>query len=145
VVEGKNPSAATLRMRCRARIAADALAGALEDCNRALELDDENAEVHLLRGEVQFRLDDDAGALADFDTAIRLDRSSAVGYRGRAWALFALGRSSEAMLSFDRSVTLDPDDAETRAGRLILSTILRDWISSAFDASRLIALSVRPS
>jgi tetratricopeptide (TPR) repeat protein len=143
VIEGKDPSSATLLLRCRARAQMGALPEALDDCDRALELNDSNARIYEQRGQVQVRLNDDAGALADYDAAIRLDRQSAVAYRGRAWVLMALERSPEGLLSFDRAVALDPNDYETRVGRLFWNIYLLDWFGTAFDASRVIALTAR--
>jgi tetratricopeptide (TPR) repeat protein len=66
------------------------LTGAMEDFNRAIELNSEYGDAYLHRGSVKERLGDYTGAISDFDKVLEIDPESAnkvMKFRDRAAAL----------------------------------------------------------
>jgi len=51
-----------------------------EDCNKAIELDPENAVAYCNRGNAKLELDQKELAIADYDKAIELDLNDAEAY-----------------------------------------------------------------
>ena len=94
-------------------------AGALDDHNRAIQLDSSRASFYFDRGFAKDGLRDYEGAVLDFDQAIGLDPSDALAYQFRGLARAALGLQSEAETDFNdarsHGYTEDdqPEDPET--------------------------------
>jgi tetratricopeptide (TPR) repeat protein len=75
---------------------------ALEDLNRALELDPKIPEVWDNRARVWFCRGEFTRALADFDQGLRLDPRFAAALAGRGVTYLRLGRPAEAERDFTR-------------------------------------------
>ena len=65
--------------------------GAIEDLNKALELDPKNAKAYSRRGVAKLMLDDLKGAMTDLDKGIELNPNDAVSYINRGSAKVKLG------------------------------------------------------
>src|SRR6267143_1742807 len=76
---------------------------------KALELDAELAEAHVLLAHIHFQYDWDwQGTEAEFKRAFELNSNLAGSYLGYAFYLQAMGRHQEALASAHRAVELDP-------------------------------------
>jgi serine/threonine-protein kinase len=75
---------------------------------RALQLNDLLAPVHVTLGMIRTGSGDAQAALADFDRALALDPANADALREKAAAQQALGRSAEAEALYKRAVELQP-------------------------------------
>jgi len=76
---------------------------------KALELDAELAEAHVLLAHIHFQYDWDwQGTEAEFKRAFELNSNLAGSYVGYAFYLQAMGRHQEALASAHRAVELDP-------------------------------------
>jgi tetratricopeptide (TPR) repeat protein len=82
---------------------------AIEDLDRAIELDPNYAHAFNHRGSVHQSIGQDERAIQDFDWAIKLDPklASAFFHRGNAYA--ALGQHERAIQDFDQAIKLDPN------------------------------------
>ena len=81
---------------------------AIEDLDRAIELDPDNALAYDRRGLAYSRLGDHGRAIQDFDRAVKLDPSVAVYYYNRGNALTSMGFADEALGDLDVAFELDP-------------------------------------
>jgi tetratricopeptide (TPR) repeat protein len=79
---------------------------ALEDANKAIELDQTRAVAFLDRGTIKAIMKDTEGAVADLDTAISLDPSCAEAYHQRGLARRELGMESEAIADITKAKEL---------------------------------------
>jgi tetratricopeptide (TPR) repeat protein len=68
----------------------------------------DNADGHLLRGDILVAKHDYAGALSAYDEALARDQKNWIGYGGRGTVLAELGEDDRALLDLDRAVELDP-------------------------------------
>lgn len=94
------------------RARAGDLAGALEDFEKAIRLDPDNAEAYSGRGYLRVYQGDYRGSLPDFSKSIALDPGYAPAYCGRGQARAELGNEKEALGDFSRAIELDPENAE---------------------------------
>ncbi|MES3674902.1 tetratricopeptide repeat protein [Halomonas elongata] len=85
---------------------------ALAACDRALEIDHQNATFHMLRGRVLLARREYRRALADNRTAIELNPTFAAAYCGMGDSLAYECRYEEAMEQFERSIALSPNDPQ---------------------------------
>jgi len=95
------------------------LQGALEDLNRALELEPENIELYCFRGDLKIKLGNREAGFGDFQLAIDLDPVSPKAYFARAMA-FTLGNDGKfwsegadydaAIEDYTRLIELLPDN-----------------------------------
>ncbi|GEM_PF-6332816 len=79
----------------------------LAACDRAIEINPNDPEIHRSRGICLIRLGRNLEALAAYDQAIILNPYFAQAHLGRAVALRRLGRNSEALAAARRSMELD--------------------------------------
>jgi TolB-like protein/DNA-binding winged helix-turn-helix (wHTH) protein/Tfp pilus assembly protein PilF len=89
---------------------------------KALELDDELPEAHVLLARIHYQYDWDwQGAEAEYKRAIELDPNLADTYSVYAFFLQSMGRHSEALAAAHRAVELDPLSvpAITDEGRIL--------------------------
>ncbi|MDY6960079.1 MAG: tetratricopeptide repeat protein, partial [Halobacteriota archaeon] len=82
---------------------------AIEDYNRALELDPENASTYNNRGSVYFDLKVYDRALDDLSRAIELDPEDPQLYNNRAQVYMDLNWYEDAIKDYDTVVNIDPD------------------------------------
>ncbi len=82
---------------------------ALAAIERALALDETNAEAHYVRGTCLAMLARYDEALRDFEAALYLDNTSVPAWDGKAWVLGIMGKKEEALAAINRALELDPD------------------------------------
>ncbi len=93
---------------------------ALTAVERAVRLDETNAEAHYVRGTCLAMLARYDEALLDFDEALRLDGNYVPAWDGKAWVLGIKGQKAEALAAINRALELDPEyfEAQKRKKRL---------------------------
>jgi TolB-like protein/Flp pilus assembly protein TadD len=108
---------------------------ALAATKRALELDDQNATFHALKGRVQLARGEYEQAIAANGQAIALNSTLAAAHCGLADSLAYEGRYDEAMTRFEKALALSPNDPQRWAfltyGALAL--IFRREFDTALD------------
>jgi len=109
ILSPKNSSAFSSRGSVRYRVGD--LKGAMQDFDKAIELDDKNAEAFSGRGYLKLNQTDNQGALADFDRAIAVDPKNTAAFCGRGQVYSELGKETEAQADFDHAIELDPKNA----------------------------------
>ncbi len=85
---------------------------ALNDYNKAIELDEQFAEAYLRRAEARYLLEDDSGVLADCQRAITLNSTEAKTYYYQGLARYRLNYVQSAIAAFTDAITCDPEDAQ---------------------------------
>jgi tetratricopeptide (TPR) repeat protein len=93
---------------------------ALAAVERALELDENNAEAWYLKGTCWGMLARYEEALAAFERALAVNAAYAPAWDGKAWVLGILGRKAEALAAVNRALELEPEhfEAQKRKQRL---------------------------
>ncbi|MFI9831612.1 tetratricopeptide repeat protein [Streptomyces sp. NPDC051913] len=135
----------------RGRAAAHALRGrdwrhegeygrALEEYDRAIELDPATVLAHYGRGLTLQLMDDHPAALTAFDRADALspDTGWIIAERAETYRLAA--RYDEALADFDRALALDPTDAGALTGRAVCRHVLGRYDEALADFNRSLAI-----
>lgn len=93
---------------------------ALAAVERAIRLDETNAEARYVRGTCLAMLARYDEALTNFNDALKLDEKSVPAWDGKAWVLGIMGKKEEALAAINRALELDPDyfEAVKRKKRL---------------------------
>ncbi|MEM4781989.1 MAG: tetratricopeptide repeat protein [Halalkalicoccus sp.] len=113
-----------LCLRSRAYLAAGRCERALEDADRAIEIDPENADAHIDRGNVFAERGDYGAATEAYDRAVEIDPENARAYHNRASAYVTFGDAGRVMADYDRAIELEPEDSTVhykRANALALA------------------------
>ncbi|MCU0535821.1 MAG: tetratricopeptide repeat protein [Hydrococcus sp. Prado102] len=87
-------------------------AGAIEDFNKAIQLDPNQAEAFNYRGTSYFWLKDYQKAMADYNQAIRLDPNLAIAYYNRAYVRLEMGDKQGAIADFRQGATLSKKEGD---------------------------------
>jgi tetratricopeptide (TPR) repeat protein len=106
---------------------------ALEDFNRAIELDPDDARAYGNRGITQRVLKRDEQALADLNRALSLDDTMDWVHVARGEVYRHLGEYQRALEDFNRAITIDPDYAAAYAGRGRVYYKLKQYEQAARD------------
>ena len=93
--------------------------------NKALQLDPQQIDAYVLRGQLLLDLKDAAGALEDFNAALRLDKESFAAGLGAGEALLALNQAGDAYMQFEKVQSLAKDDSQKAE--------LQYWIALSLD------------
>ncbi|MFD0670210.1 tetratricopeptide repeat protein [Cohnella sp. GCM10027633] len=127
-LEPDNPQIYDRRARCR--FSAGRLADALDDCNRGLQLDLNNARLTWLRGFIHFRLDEYDAALADSRVYAQMLPDDPQGHYNLGVVYNQLDRHDEAIASFTKAIEVNPFEAQAYLERASL------WYHHSFDRGR---------
>jgi protein O-mannosyl-transferase len=84
---------------------------AIDDFNKSIELDPDNALAHNLRGMVFMTESRNKEAISDFNKSIELDPDNAPTYVNRGWVFMNEERNTEAISDFNKAIELDPNYA----------------------------------
>ena len=79
---------------------------AIEECNKAIELDPNYALAYFNRGAAYINKGQYDLAIADCNKAIELDPNNAKAYANRAYAYKLQGKKAEAIADFEKFITL---------------------------------------
>ncbi|KKD04095.1 ATP-binding protein [Streptomyces sp. WM6386] len=135
----------------RGRAAAHALRGrewrhegeygrALEEYDRAIELDPDAPLAHYGRGLTLQLMDDYPAALTALDRADALSPDTGWIIAERAETYRMAGRYEEALTDFDRALALDPTDAGALTGRAVCRHVLGRYDEALADFNRSFAI-----
>ena len=80
--------------------------GAIEDYERAIAVDPQNAEAYSSRGTAKYDLGDKEAAIEDYDRAIELQPDFALAYVGRSTVKFDLGDKEAAIQDMSKAAEL---------------------------------------
>lgn len=109
---------------------------AIEDFDRALTLDPDDAAAHSNRGMAHLAMGALPQALEDYDTAIGLDPAYGLAYANRCWLFGFMGYGEEALADCEASLRLVPDDPAVLDSRAFAYWILEDQESARRDLER---------
>lgn len=90
----------------------DLLDDALNACNKALDLDGQNATFYALKARVLLARKEYALAILENETAINLNPTFSAAYCGLGDSLAYEGRYEEALTYFDKAILLSPNDPQ---------------------------------
>uniref|UniRef100_UPI0039C69EF4 tetratricopeptide repeat protein n=1 Tax=Nostoc sp. CCY0012 TaxID=1056123 RepID=UPI0039C69EF4 len=113
---------------------------ALQDFDRAIQLDPNDKLAIALRGETYHLMERYTEALPDFDRAIQLDPNNqwAIARRGETYR--RMERYTEALPDFDCAIQLDPNDKRAIANRGVTYHLMERYTEALPDFDRAIEL-----
>ncbi|MDZ8187916.1 MAG: tetratricopeptide repeat protein [Nostoc sp. ChiSLP02] len=114
--------------------------GAVQDFNRLIELEPQNALAYNKRGDAYYRLGDYEQAQADSSQAISLNPQDANAYYDRGFALYELGKYKEAIADYTKTIELNLQDANAFYGRGLARAQIKDNKGAIADFSKAIAI-----
>ena len=113
---------------------------AMEDFDKAIELDPNHAIAYINRGILNATLDKTQEAMADYGKAIELDPNNAEAYINRGILNTKLDKTKEAMADFDKAIELDPNNATSYIIRGIFNDNLDKTQEAMADFDKAIEL-----
>lgn len=87
------------------------------DLDESEKIDQENPELYLLRGNIDYDEKRFAAAALDFEQFSKRRPHNPAGFIGRGMALEADSRFQEALLDYEAAIRLDPTDSRATSGR----------------------------
>jgi tetratricopeptide (TPR) repeat protein len=108
-------------------------AKAIEDCNKAIQLDPQFAEAYFSRGTAHLRKRDFDSAIADYGQAIQIDPKDARAYLNRAMAYLGKCNYDKALADGDQAISLDPRNALAYVNRATVYLMKRDFDGAIAD------------
>ena len=109
-------------------------------CNRAIEIDQDNADFYGFRGDLKAHAGDGIGAGFDFDKAVELDGSNYEHYLRRGAFDAKNGMLSSALMDFTKAVELAPDNYRTYFEKASTEFTLQKYTEALKDINRAIEL-----
>ncbi len=109
---------------------------AIQDFNKAIELDPENADAYSHRGAAKGQLGDSTGAMQDLNKAIELDPENADAYHRRGYINFLLKDNQGAIQDYNKSIELNPDNGKSYCLRGLARFISGDKRGALLDLSK---------
>ena len=114
---------------------------ALEDCDKAIELNNEFHYAYDNRGLVKDKLEDYQGAIDDFTKAIEIDSEYARAFLHRGAASYELENFQEAVYNYSKAIELDYEfKADVYCQRGIAKIDLGDYENAMWDFAKAIEL-----
>lgn len=98
--------------------------GAIEEYDRVLEKNPQDATAYNNRGYARYELSDRLGAIEDYTQAIRLNPRYALAYHNRGCAYHDLGRYEAAIADYTQALKIDPDYTKAYYSRGLVYTLL---------------------
>lgn len=144
---GRSLAAQVLACRARAHHAADRIADAITDYDRAIDLDPHFAWAFAHRGDAYQAIASSERAVADYTMALKLDPDYAwaLARRGDAYRMMAVEDESaadytRAIADYSEALRLDPHDAETMVFRGQAHLALGNVTEAIADLDKAISL-----
>jgi len=116
------------------------LTSALDDFNRAVEMEPTNAMAYSNRGAVYRKLDDLENAIKNYDLAIQINPDYATAYVNRAFAYYSIGRYADGIADCNRALELRPNLSNTYDNRGLCRAALGDKEGARADFQRALEL-----
>jgi len=117
--------------------------GAVQDFNKSLQLNSNDAPVYYNRGNARHRLGDKQGAIADYTAAIQHNPKFGPAYYNRGNILSYLGDKRGAITDYTKAITLSPDDASAYYNRAMARYDRGDKQGAIADYSKVVQLNPR--
>lgn len=117
--------------------------GMLNEADRAISIDANNARLYYIRGVAKFQLDDKKGAADDYTKSIALNPKYPQAFSNRAYARAELGNPKGAIEDTNRAIALDPKFALAYVNRGLAKFKLGDNKGVIEDSNRALALDSR--
>lgn len=109
--------------------------GAIEEYDRVLAKNPQDATAHNNRGYARYELGDRAAAIADYTQAIRLNPRYALAYHNRGCAHYDLGQYDSAIADYTQALKIDSGYAKAYYSRGLVYTKLcsnRPWLEHSY-------------
>jgi tetratricopeptide (TPR) repeat protein len=113
---------------------------AVQDYDRAIELDPTFVAAYSSRALAYSNLEEYRQAVQDYDRAIKLDPTFIYAYRNRGWAYKQLKEYQRAIEDFDRAIEINPTNAHTYRIRGLTYSNLKEYQQAIQDYDRAIEL-----
>jgi DNA helicase II / ATP-dependent DNA helicase PcrA len=111
------------------------------DCDRAIEIDPQDAKAYFDRGIEKYRLGQNAEAIDEYSRAIIIDPQYVNVYVGRGAAKHGLGMNQEAIDDYNCAITLNPQATDAYIGRGAAKYNLGQHQAAIDDYNRAITLN----
>ncbi len=131
---------ALLWQRGRGHFEAKSFPHALDEFNRAIELQPENDHLYHWRGRTYWETDDHPSALADFSKAIELQPDHVTYYHWRGAAYRKAHDYAAALADFSRAIALQPSDGNNYWARGYTYREAHNFQAAVHDFSKAIEL-----
>ncbi len=118
-----------------------AFARAIDDFNRALELQPGNVDALMARGAAYSELGQQARAIADLDRAVQLAPGSSEAHHSRAVAFGRVGDSKRALEDYDAALKLNAGNVGALVDRAGLQASLKNYELAIQDLDAAISIS----
>jgi Flp pilus assembly protein TadD len=109
---------------------------AVEDYNKAIQLNPNNASAYNNRGVSKDNLEDYRGAIEDYNKAIQLNPNNAGAYNNRGVSKDNLEDYRGAIEDFNKAIQLNPNDAGAYKNRGVSKRHLEDYRGASEDFSK---------
>ena len=129
--------------RALVKIDAGDLAGALQDLDRAVEIDNQNSIIYVNRGLVYERLEQHRKALKDYNQAIRLDPFDAKAFRSRSRVLHELDELELSLEDLNEAIKLEPSHGGSFFNRGLVYRDLGNYEAACSDLRKAITLDIK--
>lgn len=139
----RSPSAFAWVNRARAQFELHEYGQAIEDCNRALEIEAHYAPALCWRGRAYVKTGHFEAALSDLDAAIASDATMSAAYIGRAQVRLERGELEAALSDSARAVEIDPKSAMAFSTRGRVYSRMGDDTHAINDFDRALRLNPR--
>jgi S1-C subfamily serine protease/lipoprotein NlpI len=147
-ISGYTPGTLTTKSKLADALIASALVkldtddyqGMLDDLNRAISLEPQNARAYYVRGIAKENLRDKQGALADYSQAIVINPNYAVAYFYRGNIKSKLGDQRGAIADYGRSIDINPKFIDAYLQRGQAKGKLDEYEGAIADYNRIIAI-----
>jgi tetratricopeptide (TPR) repeat protein len=130
--------------RAYQRLEGGYLKGALDDYNKALEIEPKDPEIWLSRGIVKERMKDYTGAFSDYTKAIDLKEGFVKAWINRANVLLKQERYADAVEDYTAALIYTPDSAPAYYNRAIARYKLNKYTEACEDLKKAEALGFKP-
>lgn len=116
---------------------------ALQDINKALELNPQYALAYYNRGKIYAGLGENSRAIEDFTTAIKMNPKHEKSFLERGIVQSKQGQLTQALEDFNAALMLDPNDAGAYNNRGIVYKKMGQWEQALKEYDRAIAINPR--
>ncbi len=116
---------------------------ALDDFNKVINVNSDNANAYVSRGLVRDNLKDYQGAISDYDKALKIDPNFAIAYFNRGVVRYKLKDYQGAISDYDKALKIAPNFAIAYAGRGLTRYNLKDYQGAISDYDK--ALKIDPN
>ena len=125
------------------KLSSNNFTGALEDYNKAIDINPLNEKAYYNRGITKYALQDYDGAIEDYTKAIKLNAKNENTFNNRGSAKSKLQNYSGALDDFERSIKINPNNPHSYFNRGNLKYGRKDYRGAFIDYNKAIQLNPR--